>query len=164
MRRLRRLFEPINVGGMELRNRIVVSPMCQYSAVGGRVRDWHLVHLGSRAMGGAGLVMTEMTNVSAEGRITEGCAGLYDDEHVVAWRRIVDFVQEHTSAAIGVQLAHAGRKGSCSHPWEGPDVPLKKGLNPVLIKVEDAGGSRWGVMLEVYDEKGTPVRSGLEAP
>ncbi len=117
-------FTPLSLRELELDNRIVVSPMCQYSASDGRINDWHLVHYGSRAIGGAGLVITEMTDVSESGRITRGCAGLWGDDHVVAWRRVVDFVRENSNAAIGVQLAHAGRKGSSFHPWEGPDVPL----------------------------------------
>ncbi len=121
------IFTPLEIRGMELRNRIVVSPMCQYSAVDGAVGDWHLVHLGSRAIGGAGLVMTEMTDVTPEGRITLGCAGMYERRHVDAWRRIVDFVHAHSEAKIGIQLAHAGRKGSVRHPWEGEDVPLEPG-------------------------------------
>ena len=118
------MFVPIRIGELELRNRVVVSPMCQYSAVDGVPSDWHLVHLGSRAVGGAGLVITEMTDVSAEGRITPGCTGMYSDEQEAAWRRIVDFVHGHSGAKIAIQLAHAGRKGSVSHPWAGPDVPL----------------------------------------
>src|SRR5262249_21816220 len=86
--------------------------------------DWHLVHLGSRAVGGAGLVLTEMTNVSADGRITPRCAGMYKPEHVAAWKRIVDFVHAATGAKIGIQLAHAGRKGSTKPPWAGFDVPV----------------------------------------
>ncbi|MDX1501307.1 MAG: FAD-dependent monooxygenase [Thermoanaerobaculia bacterium] len=118
------IFTPFSVGGLELRNRVVVSPMCQYSAVRGSVGDWHLVHLGSRAIGGAGLVMTEMTDVLPEGRITYGCAGMYEPEHVDAWRRIVEFVHGSSHAKIGLQLAHAGRKGSARHPWTGEDEPL----------------------------------------
>jgi anthraniloyl-CoA monooxygenase len=118
------LFAPFRLRGLELANRVVVSPMCQYSATDGEVGEWHLVHLGSRAVGGAGLVFTEMTDVSAEGRITHGCAGMYADAHVAAWKRIVDFVHENTDAKIGMQLAHAGRKGSCNLPWEGDD-PLR---------------------------------------
>jgi len=121
------IFAPFRLRELELANRIVVSPMCQYSAVVGTVGDWHLVHLGSRAVGGAGLVVTEMTDVSAEGRITPGCAGMYAQEHVAAWKRIVDFVHANSPAKIGIQLAHAGRKGSVSHPWEGEDVPLREG-------------------------------------
>ncbi|HLU37813.1 MAG TPA: bifunctional salicylyl-CoA 5-hydroxylase/oxidoreductase [Planctomycetota bacterium] len=121
------VFTPFKLRDLTLANRIVVSPMCQYSAVDGTPNDWHLVHLGSRAVGGAGLVIAEMTNVAPEGRITPGCAGMYRDEHVAAWRRIVDFVHRHTRARIGIQLAHAGRKGAVAHPWEGDDQPLPEG-------------------------------------
>jgi len=120
-------FTPLRVGELQLANRIVVSPMCQYSATDGLIDDWHLVHLGSRALGGAGLVITEMTDVSVDGRITTGCAGLYSDEHTAAWKRAVGFVHAHTPAKIGIQLAHAGRKGSTSHPWDGDDTPLTEG-------------------------------------
>jgi anthraniloyl-CoA monooxygenase len=119
------MFVPLRVRSLELPNRIVVSPMCQYSAVDGTVGDWHLVHLGSRALGGAGLVIAEMTDVEAEGRITLGCAGMYERGHVAAWRRIVDFVHQRSPAKIGLQVAHAGRKASVRHPWEGEDVPLR---------------------------------------
>jgi anthraniloyl-CoA monooxygenase len=118
------IFTPFKLRDMPLANRIVVSPMCQYSAKDGTPDDWHLVHLGSRAVGGAGLVITEMTNVSADARITPGCAGMYAPEHVATWKRIVDFVHANSTAKIGIQLAHAGRKGSANHPWEGFDVPL----------------------------------------
>ncbi|MFO1053222.1 MAG: bifunctional salicylyl-CoA 5-hydroxylase/oxidoreductase [Planctomycetota bacterium] len=119
------VFAPFRVGNLMLRNRVVVSPMCQYSAHDGVPGDWHLVHLGSRAVGGAGLVISEMTNVSPEGRITPGCAGLWNDLQTAAWRRVTDFVHAHSPAKIGVQLAHAGRKGSVRHPWDrGEDVPL----------------------------------------
>ncbi len=118
------LFAPLTLRSLTLANRIVVSPMCQYSAVDGAVGEWHLVHLGSRALGGAGLVMAEMTDVSREGRITLGCAGMYAEEHERAWKRIVDFVHAHSPAKLGLQLAHAGRKGSCNLPWEGDD-PLR---------------------------------------
>ena len=117
-------FTPFSLRTMNLDNRIVVSPMCQYSATEGLVGDWHLIHLGSRALGGAGLILTEMTNVSRDGRITPGCAGLYTDEHTAAWKRIVDFVHDQSRSRIGIQLAHAGRKGSTQHPWSGRDVPL----------------------------------------
>jgi anthraniloyl-CoA monooxygenase len=118
------MFVPFRVRSLELANRIVVSPMCQYSAVDGCPTDWHLVHLGSRAVGGAGLVIAEMTDVAPEGRITHGCAGMYLPEHRAAWRRIVDFVHAYTPAKIGIQLAHAGRKGSARRPWEGEDAAL----------------------------------------
>jgi anthraniloyl-CoA monooxygenase len=118
------MFAPFRARGMQLSNRVVVSPMCQYSANDGVPNDWHLVHLGSRAIGGAALVFTEMTDISREGRITHGCAGMYGDEHAKAWARIVAFVHANSKAKIGMQLAHAGRKGSCTLPWEG-DAPLR---------------------------------------
>ena len=121
------MFAPLTLRGLTLSNRVVVSPMCMYSAEDGTVGDFHLVHLGGRALGGAGLVFTEMTNVSADGRITPGCAGMYRPEHRAAWARIVDFVHAQ-GAPIAIQLAHAGRKGSVERPW-GPraDQPLKEG-------------------------------------
>lgn len=138
-------FVPYRVREVELANRIVVSPMCQYSSEDGTVGDWHLVHLGSRAVGGAGLVIAEMTNVSAEGRISPGCAGLYREEHRIAWRRIVDFVHGHSPAKIGLQLAHAGRKASTVRPWEGADralTPEEGGwevLGPSAVPFRDGG-------------------------
>ena len=126
------MFTPFRLRDLTLSNRVVVSPMCQYTAVEGRVGDWHLVHLGSRAVGGAGLVITEMTDVSRDGRISPGCAGMYEPEHVEAWRRITDFVHERSEAAIGIQLAHAGRKGSTRRLWEGMDEPLPEGNWPLI--------------------------------
>jgi anthraniloyl-CoA monooxygenase len=126
------LFTPFRLRDLVLPNRIVVSPMCQYSAEDGTPGEWHLVHLGSRAVGGAGLVMTEMTDVSREGRISPGCAGMYLPEHLDAWRRIVHFVHRHSPAKIGIQLGHAGRKGATKVPWEGMDQPLEHGAWPVL--------------------------------
>ncbi|WP_433916501.1 bifunctional salicylyl-CoA 5-hydroxylase/oxidoreductase [Streptomyces sp. NBC_01744] len=126
------MFTPLRLRGLELRNRVVVSPMDMYSAVDGVPDDLHLVHLGARALGGAGLVMTEMVCVSAEGRITPGCTGLYTPEQAAAWTRITDFV--HTSApgtAIGIQLGHSGRKGSTKRMWEGIDQPLDEGNWPL---------------------------------
>lgn len=116
-------FVHFNIRGLELQNRVVVSPMCQYSAVEGTPGDWHLTHLGARAIGGAGLVFTEATAVSADGRITHGCTGIYRDEHTAAWKRIVEFVHRYSKAKIGMQIGHAGRKASCHLPWEG-DSPL----------------------------------------
>ncbi len=113
------MFAPLTLRGMKLSNRMVVSPMCQYSATDGVPDDWHLVHLGSRAVGGAGLVFAEATNVSAIGRITPGCTGLWNDAQTSSWKRIVDFVHAHSTAKIGMQIGHAGRKGSCHVPWEG---------------------------------------------
>jgi anthraniloyl-CoA monooxygenase len=126
------MFTPLRLRDLTLMNRVVVSPMCMYSADNGLVNDFHLVHLGSRAIGGAGLVCTEMTDVSAEGRITPRCAGMYLPEHVAAWKRIVDFVHAHSKAAFCMQLGHAGRKGSTRVPWEGEDVPLETGNWPLL--------------------------------
>lgn len=113
------MFTPYQLGALTLPNRMVLSPMCMYSADDGTVNDFHLVHYGSRAVGGAGLIITEMTDVSPEGRISQGCAGMYKPEHALAWKRIVDFVKKNSEAKIGVQLAHAGRKGSISTSWEG---------------------------------------------
>ncbi len=126
------LFTPFRLREMLLPNRAVVSPMCQYLADEGTVNDWHLVHLGSRAVGGAGLVFTEMTDVSREGRISPGCAGMYKTEHVEAWKRIVNFVHTSSKAKIGMQLGHAGRKGSTKLAWLGMDEPLEEGGWPVL--------------------------------
>lgn len=112
------LFSPFELGNVTLRNRIAISPMCMYCAKDGVPDDWHLVHLGSRAVGGAGLIFTEATAVSPQGRITRGCTGLWNDAQQSAWSRIVDFV--HAQGAVsGIQLAHAGRKASTDLPWLG---------------------------------------------
>ena len=121
------MFTPYRLGNLELNNRVVLSPMCQYSADDGTPGDWHLVHIGSRAVGGAGLILAEMTDVSREGRISPGCTGLYKPEHVTAWRRITDFVHHNGRVPIGVQLGHAGRKGSTRRMWEGIDQSLDEG-------------------------------------
>jgi anthraniloyl-CoA monooxygenase len=121
------MFTPFRLREMELANRVVVSPMDMYSAVDGTVGDFHLVHLGGRGIGGAGLVMTEMVCVSAEGRITPGCGGLYRDDHVGGWSRVVDFVHGHGDAKIGCQIGHSGRKGSTKLMWVGIDEPLDEG-------------------------------------
>jgi len=121
------MFSPFALRGLELRNRVVVSPMDTYSAVDGVPNEFHLVHYGSRALGGAGLVVTEMTCVSARGRITPGCTGMYAPEHVTAWKRIVDFVHERSHAKIALQLGHSGPKGSTKLMWEGMDAPLESG-------------------------------------
>jgi anthraniloyl-CoA monooxygenase len=126
------MFTPLRLRELELANRIVVSPMDMYTSADGTPGDFHLVHLGARAIGGAALVMTEMICVSAEGRITPGCGGLYRDEHVAAWKRIVDFAREHGRAKIGAQLGHSGRKGSTKLMWEGEDQPLESGNWPLL--------------------------------
>jgi anthraniloyl-CoA monooxygenase len=126
------MFAPIRLRGLELKNRIVVSPMAQYKAVDGTPTDWHLVHLAERAKGGAGLVFTEMTCVSPEGRITPGCTGLYRSEHEAAWKRIVDFIHAESGAKVGIQLGHSGAKGSTQLGWEEMDAPLKQGNWPIM--------------------------------
>ena len=121
------MFQPFRLGGLELANRVIVSPMDMYSARDGVPGDFHLVHLGGKALGGAGLVMTEMVCVSPSGRITPGCTGLYNAEQEESWRRIVDFVHDRSGAKIGIQLGHSGRKGSTRLMWEGMDDPLAEG-------------------------------------
>jgi len=141
-----RLFAPIQLGGITLRNRIVVSPMCQYSADDGTMNDWHLMHLGSLACSGAGLVMVEATGVTREGRISHGCTGLYNEHHEAALKRVLDACRRITKSAFGIQLGHAGRKGSTQLPWEG-----RKALG--------AGDSPWPTIAPsavAYDE-GWPV-------
>ncbi len=113
------LFTPIDLGGVTLPNRVVVSPMCQYSADDGSMTDWHLVHLGSLACSGAGLLMVEASGVTREGRISHGCTGLYSEANQAAMKRVVDACRRITKSPIGVQLAHAGRKGSVQRPFEG---------------------------------------------
>jgi 2,4-dienoyl-CoA reductase-like NADH-dependent reductase (Old Yellow Enzyme family) len=126
------LFDPLALRGLTLRNRVAVSPMCQYSSVDGFATDWHLVHLGARAVGGAGLVLLEATAVAPEGRISPWDLGLWDDAHVPMLARVAAFVRAQ-GAAVGVQLGHAGRKASTRRPWEG--------RGPVAAA--RAGGSRW---------------------
>jgi anthraniloyl-CoA monooxygenase len=126
------MFVPFRMRDLELSNRIVVSPMDMYSAVDGTPNDFHLVHLGNRALGGAGLVFTEMTCVSPEGRISPGCTGMYLPEHEAAWRHIVEFVHEHSRAKICLQLGHSGPKGSTKLMWEGMDEPLDDGNWPIV--------------------------------
>src|SRR6185312_6145325 len=128
------MFAPMQLRDMMIANRVVVSPMCMYSAKDGAPNDFHLVHYGARAMGGAGLIFTEMTDVSADARITPGCAGMYKPEHVAAWKRIVDYVHTRSNAKFALQLAHAGRKGSTRLPWEEDfaDQPLPNGNWEIL--------------------------------
>ena len=121
------MFQPFRLRGMVLANRVAVSPMCLYSATDGVPDDWHLAHYGARALGGAGLVFTEMTDVSADARITPGCAGLWTDEQEAAWARIVRFVHARSAARFAIQLGHAGRKGATRMMWEGMDKPLPIG-------------------------------------
>ena len=122
------MFTPFSLRGMTLSNRVIVSPMDMYTARNGTPNDFHLVHLGARGLGGAALVMTEMVCVSATGRISLGCTGMYCDEHLAQWTRIVDFVHEYSDAKICLQLGHSGRKGSTCLPWqEGDDIPIPDG-------------------------------------
>jgi anthraniloyl-CoA monooxygenase len=126
------MFTPFRLREVVIPNRVVMSPMCQYVADDGAVGDWHLVHLGSRAIGGAGLVMAEMTDVSRDARISVGCAGLYKSEHAAAWKRVVEFVHRESPAKIGIQLGHAGRKGATRRLWEGDNEPLPDGRWPLV--------------------------------
>ena len=131
------MFTPFTLRGLRLKNRVVVSPMAQYRCEAGVPRDWHLAHLGARALGGAGLVFAEMTCVSPDARITPGCPGLWNDEQAAAWQRIVEFVHGQSSARIAMQLGHAGPKGSTCIPWAGgEDQPLPSGNWPLLAASE----------------------------
>ena len=136
------MFAPYALRAMTLNNRVVVSPMAQYKAVDGCPTDWHLVHYGERAKGGAGLVYTEMTCVSPQGRITPGCTGLYAPEHEAAWTRIADFVHAETDAKICCQIGHSGAKGSTQVGWEEMDAPLQDGNWPLLAASDIAWSPR----------------------
>ncbi len=133
------MFAPFRLRDMDVANRIVVSPMATYSATDGLPNDFHLVHYGGRAQGGAGLLYTEMTCVSPEGRITPGCPGIYNDEQAALWARIVDFVHANSRAKFCLQLGHSGPKGSTKIGWEGYDVPLERGSWPLMA----ASDVRW---------------------
>jgi anthraniloyl-CoA monooxygenase len=126
------MFTPFTVRGVTLKNRVVVSPMAMYSSVDGVPGDFHLVHLGSRALGGAGMVVAEMTCVSPDARITPACPGLWNDAQRDAWKRIVDFVHANSDTKIAMQLGHAGRKGSTQLGWEKMDYPLADGNWPLI--------------------------------
>jgi anthraniloyl-CoA monooxygenase len=126
------MFLPLRLGSMELVNRVVVSPMAQYSATDGLPDDWHLMHYGARAIGGAGLIVTEMTCVAPDARITPGCTGLWNESQFIAWKRIVDFVHRRSPAKIALQLGHAGRKGSTQLGWQEMDRPLPEGNWPLI--------------------------------
>jgi anthraniloyl-CoA monooxygenase len=125
-------FQPLRLRGMQVANRLAVSPMCQYSAQDGLPGDWHLVHYGARGIGGAGLVFTEMTCVAEDARITQGCTGLWNDAQAAAWTRIVDFIHANGAAKVALQLGHAGRKGATKLMWEGMDRPLADGAWPII--------------------------------
>ena len=139
------MFTPFRLRKLEIANRIVVSPMATYSASEGVPNDFHLVHYGSRAMGGAGLVFTEMTCVSPTGRITPGCTGLWNDEQMMAWRRITDYAHQRSEAKICLQLGHSGAKGSTQLGWEQMDAPLCEGNWPLIA----ASDVRWSVSNQV---------------
>jgi anthraniloyl-CoA monooxygenase len=126
------MFLPLRLKSLELVNRVVVSPMAQYSAVDGMPNDWHLMHYGSRAVGGAGLLVTEMTCTAPDARITPGCTGLWNEAQREGWRRVVDFVHGHSPAKIALQLGHAGRKGSTQLGWQEMDRPLLGGNWPLI--------------------------------
>ncbi len=126
------MFTPYSIRGVTLKNRVIVSPMAQYSATDGLAGDYHLVHLGARAMGGAALVMAEMTCVSADGRITLGCPGMYTDAQRDGWKRIADWIHANSDAKFGLQLGHAGAKGSTKLMWDGMDAPLADGNWPLI--------------------------------
>jgi anthraniloyl-CoA monooxygenase len=140
------MFTPYTLRGVTLKNRVVVSPMAQYMAVDGCPTEFHTVHLGARALGGAGLVFAEMACISDVGRITPGCAGLYAPEHTAAWKKIADFIHIHSDAKFAIQIGHAGAKGSTNVAWEGMDTPLAKG-NWELISASQQqylqGRSQW---------------------
>jgi anthraniloyl-CoA monooxygenase len=165
------MFAPLKLREMEIRNRVVVSPMAMYSARDGVPGDFHLVHLGARAQGGAGLIFTEMTCVSPEGRISPGCTGMWNDEQLSAWRRITEFVHSNSKAKICLQLGHSGGKGSTRLGWEGDNMPLTDGNWPVI----SAGDVPWSNenqqprsmtrddMLLVRDQFVAAVRRALEA-
>ncbi len=145
------LFSPHQIRGLTLKNKIMISPMANYTAVDGTVNDWHLAHLGRFAIGGAGAIMAEATAVTREGRITNGCAGLYDDRHIEPWTRCTDFIRNQ-GAVPGIQLAHAGRKGAIQRPWDG---------NGPLTEQNIANGEEvWEVVAPTSD----PVDKGWLCP
>src|ERR1700677_965379 len=133
------LFSPLKIKNIELKNRIIVSPMCQYSSEDGFANDWHLVHLGSRAVGGASLIITEATAVCPEGRISPDDLGIWKDEHIPFLKRITEFIEKQGSIP-GMQLAHAGRKASMSSPWKGNK----------LLSAQDGGWQTFGPNAVAY--------------
>jgi len=165
------MFAPLKLRDLTVENRIVVSPMDMYSAVDGTPNDFHFVHYGERAIGGAGLIFTEMTCVSPEGRISPGCTGMWNADHVAAWKRIVDFVHAQSKAKICLQLGHSGGKGSTGLGWEGSDLPLADGNWPVVA----ASNVQWSPvnqvpkpmtradMDQVREQFVAAVRMGIEA-
>jgi 2,4-dienoyl-CoA reductase-like NADH-dependent reductase (Old Yellow Enzyme family) len=166
-----RLFSPLRIRGIEFKNRIGVSPMCQYSSEHGMPTDWHFVHLGSRAVGGAGFIIQEATAVSPEGRISPQDAGIWDDGHIAAYKRITGFVHS-ADCRIGVQLAHAGRKASTYAPWRGTgEVPVSEGgwetIAPSAVPFSDGypvpREMGTGDIARVTDEFASAAKRSLEA-
>ena len=158
------LFTPFAMRGLELANRIVVAPMCQYSADDGRATDWHLMHLGQFAVSGVGLMFTEAVVVEARGRITPGCLGLYNDEQEEALARVVAFCRKHGQAKIGIQLAHAGRKASSALPWDGvTGLAEGEGGWPVIGPSPIAFADTWPAPAEMDREHMDEVRQAFVA-
>ncbi|MEK9754963.1 MAG: NADH:flavin oxidoreductase/NADH oxidase, partial [Rhodospirillaceae bacterium] len=159
-----RLFEPFKLGNLELANRVVIAPMCQYSAADGLPNDWHLMHLGQYAVSGAALVFTEATAVEPIGRITPGCTGLYTDEQEQAFARIVEFYERFGQAVPAIQLAHAGRKASCNLPWQG-GKPLAPGQGawPTIGPSAVAFSEGWHVPAEMTRSDMDRVRDAFAA-
>jgi 2,4-dienoyl-CoA reductase-like NADH-dependent reductase (Old Yellow Enzyme family) len=166
-----KLFTPLKLREVTFRNRVFVSPMCQYSATDGMPNNWHLVHLGSRAVGGAGLVMVEATGVTPEGRITPADLGIWSDAHIEAFKPIVEFIREH-GAVPGIQIAHAGRKASCDLPWKGGKyLPPKDGgwqtvaPSPIALTSEHAAPKELSVaeIENVVTQFADAARRALEA-
>ena len=155
------LFQPLPLGGIRLPNRIVVSPMCQYSADDGCMNDWHFVHLGHLAYSGAGLLMVEATHVTREGRITHGCAGLYSDHNEASIKKIIEACRRVSSSPIGIQIGHAGRKASSQVPWQGRDY-LRPDQSPwpTVAPSPIPFGEGWHVPQELSQEK---IRETIEA-
>jgi len=157
------MFVPFSLRGLKLKNRVAVSPMAMYSAIAGVPGDFHLVHLGSLCLGGAGLIFTEMTNVSAEGRISPGCAGIYNEEQMLAWKRIVKFVHENSASKIALQLGHSGPKGSTQLGWQESDQPLSEGNWEIIAPSAKAFGPANQVPREMNQADFTKVRNDFLA-
>jgi NADPH2 dehydrogenase len=156
------LFSPINLAGLELANRIIVSPMCQYSADDGSATDWHMMHLGMLANSGAGMVVVEATHVERHGRITHGCLGLYSDHNEAALARVISQVRRAGTARFGIQLAHSGRKGSAQAPWDG-GAALKASGDPwqTIAASPIAFGAGWPTPREVTESDMERVRAAF---
>ena len=151
------LFTPVEVGGVTLLNRIVVSPMCQYSSVDGSAQPWHQVHYGMLSMSGAGLLCMEATHVEREGRITQGCAGLYSDDNEAALKPVVDWARAWMpQVKLGIQLAHAGRKASAQRPWKGGG-PLTQADAPDLPWTTCSAFRRWSGRLSARVLGDSPI-------